>query len=150
MATTLAMPGFGFLRVDDGLASVPVSIEARNCPDGVMVAVVHLVVPVGSTLRFGPGVVVKAAGGLIVVVDGRLEVDGPTVFTSFSDDEHGGDTNGDGTLTGPGFDQWMGIALHSGSTGTLERALVRCSGVGSSSMEASDAPIRPSWVAAPV
>ncbi len=106
-----------------------------------------LTVAAGATLTLGPGVVVKAIPGTWcwnctdawragLTVEGSLVASGtagsPVVFTTFSDDSVGGDTNGDGSATTPTPGEWYGIGV-SGSV-TLNRATV---GYGSVSVNPS-------------
>ena len=39
---------------------------------------------------------------------------GTTIFTSYKDDAHGGDTNADGTASSPSVGDWEGIWLETG------------------------------------
>jgi hypothetical protein len=81
---------------------------------------------VEATLTIQPGTVVKfhpssgpycmiGSGGTIVA-DGTAQA--PIVFTSYKDDAHGGDTNGDGTATSPARRDWGEINTngYNGST----------------------------------
>jgi hypothetical protein len=75
----------------------------------------YIDVPAGSALTLGDNVVVKfmsksdslsSSGGTIIAnATNRI------VFTSFKDDVHGGDTNGDGTLSVPQVGDWHGIQI---------------------------------------
>ena len=83
----------------------------------------------GKTLTIESGVVIKFLDGAVVVADGNIVVKGaegaPVVFTSFYDDEYGGDMNGDGicapenassTAICPRQDAWAGIMINETST----------------------------------
>ena len=87
----------------------------------------------GATLTVEPGVVWKFASSARLWVDGRLLADG-AVFTAATDDEHGGDTNGDGPSTGtPGY--WNYIYFSSSSTGSrLSNSLLRYAGKNTASV----------------
>jgi parallel beta-helix repeat protein len=55
-----------------------------------------------------------------IIVNGSLIANGtsanPIIFTSFIDDAHGGDTNGDGTATTPAANQWGAIWFNATSS----------------------------------
>ncbi|HEB62635.1 MAG TPA: right-handed parallel beta-helix repeat-containing protein, partial [Bacteroidetes bacterium] len=79
----------------------------------------------GVTLTIQPGVIVKFNDFWDDIwVNGTLNAIGTSsnriVFTSFLDDAHGGDTNGDGNTTSAGPDQWSSIYYQKGSSGTLK------------------------------
>lgn len=89
----------------------------------------------GAQLRIKPGVVIKTApfsNGLSVA--GTLVAEGtkdnPVVFTSYKDDNWGGDSNKDGASTQPGFDDWPGILLQgtTASNSVLKHCLFRFGG----------------------
>ncbi|TSC78836.1 MAG: Acetyltransferases and hydrolases with the alpha/beta hydrolase fold protein [Parcubacteria group bacterium Gr01-1014_29] len=84
----------------------------------------------GVTLTIKPGVVVKFANPFssILSVKGSLVADAdggePIIFTSFADDEAGGDTNGDGGISSPTPGNWRGIIFQSPSAGNMLRNTV--------------------------
>ncbi|KKS11783.1 MAG: hypothetical protein UU66_C0008G0002 [Parcubacteria group bacterium GW2011_GWB1_41_5] len=80
----------------------------------------------GVALTIEPGVVIKfyssyAYAGLNV--KGAIKAEGTEkdkiIFTSFYDDQYGGDLNGDGTSTSPSIGNWRGIHILSSSTGSV-------------------------------
>jgi len=87
----------------------------------------------GVTLTIEPGVIVKFQNGTHFEIDGKLLADGTNtekiIFTSYSDDSYGGDTNGDGPSSGsPG--QWGGINFdeNSDDTSRISHAVIRYAG----------------------
>ncbi len=102
-----------------------------------------LVINAGATLTIQPGVIVKfwgiapgyasATGSVAVIVDGTLNAAGtesqPVVFTSYADDAHGGNTNGDGASSGVAGD-WYGIVYRPGGGGSLDHFFVGYAGSG--------------------
>jgi hypothetical protein len=90
----------------------------------------------GATLTVMPGTIVKAYPGgytpCAITVFGRLVAEGtveaPIVFTSIKDDEHGGDTENDGSATAPGPGDWQSINLEAGSSGSISNALIAYGG----------------------
>ena len=74
-----------------------------------------LTVASGVTLTIEPGAVVKFDAGRSLTVAGGATLDAqgtraqPIVFTSIKDDDHGGDTNGDGDKTQPQPGDWARI-----------------------------------------
>ena len=106
----------------------------------------------GATLTIEPGAVVKFCPGMYVEVEdgGKLNAAGsvarPIVFTSLSDDAHGGDTNRDGPSFGAAGDWnylWIGGTavfehcelLYGGTTNENERGIVMTYGSGSLTMD---------------
>lgn len=83
----------------------------------------------GVTLTVEPGVTVKLFTNTSdLIVDGTIKAIGtaaePIVFTSFRDDEYGGDTNGDGAGSAPLAGEWRHIAI-TGASRDSEFAYVR-------------------------
>jgi hypothetical protein len=135
--TVSGNPGGNFLRIDVPVVDGSTSIVASNCVGGALVYAsgTNLIVPSGSTLTLGAGVVIKPLAPQVISIDGVLRVQGtaasPVVFTSIHDDTAGGDTNGNGNATGPGPDQWYGVSLSgSASASVLDHLHVRCTGTG--------------------
>lgn len=77
----------------------------------------NLTIPSGATLTIQPGAIVKFDAGLSLTVNsgGTLNAIGqraaPIVFTSIKDDEHGGDTNGDGNGSAPQPGDWARVSV---------------------------------------
>ncbi|HOA60036.1 MAG: right-handed parallel beta-helix repeat-containing protein [Verrucomicrobia bacterium] len=89
-----------------------------------------IVVPAGATLTLEAGAIVKFHHGIGLDVQsgGKLIARGtvsqPVVFTSISDDAYGGDTNEDGTHTGPAAGDWRSLHLEDGAQGDLNHTRI--------------------------
>jgi len=91
-----------------------------------------VIVASGASLSIDPGVVVKMDEAVTLDILGTLKVNGtelePVYFTSWRDDEVGGDTNEDGATTTPAVEDWRAINFVEGSVGTFEHAVLRYAG----------------------
>ena len=89
----------------------------------------------GVTLTINPGVIVKFAPSTRLLVNGAISANGQAnnliVFTSEKDDSYGGDSNGDGTASGPNPGDWDCVFLNSGSPGSLSFCIFKFGGSGS-------------------
>lgn len=83
------------------------------------------------TVTITPGIIIKMPSGTVFEVDGTLIADAtaelPIIFTVNTDDNEGGDTNGDANNTAPSDTPWSGIRFTStsGSTSLLDNVKVK-------------------------
>ncbi|HDO23750.1 MAG TPA: hypothetical protein ENG99_00865, partial [bacterium] len=88
----------------------------------------------GAVLKIEPGVVVKFYNdaGWRFIGNSKIIARGtesePIVFTSFYDDEYGGDMSNDATSTSPNPGNWYGIKIKSGDGSLLEHTIFRYGG----------------------
>jgi hypothetical protein len=84
-----------------------------------------------GSLTIGPGVIVKpyynpySSNRVSFTVAGGLQINGvgsKVNFTSFFDDNIGGDTNSDDSTNASAAGQWGGISFQAGSTGSIQNA----------------------------
>lgn len=75
-----------------------------------------LTIQAGTVIKFQSDEYLFVQGEGIIVAQGALNR--PIVFTSYRDDEHSGDTNGDGNVTSPDYGDWYGIII-SGTQGSV-------------------------------
>ncbi len=105
------------------VVQVPATIAAATTWTACNVYVVSSNTSLKSTLTIEPGTVVKFMPGVNLTLsgNGRLLATGtasaPIYFTSYHDDAHGGDSNGNGAATAPARKDWRNIDL-SGTTGS--------------------------------
>lgn len=96
--------------------------------DRVYVVTGHVTVGANATLSIRPGVAVKFASGVALVVEGRLQAVGELggnaqaiIFTSIRDDEVRGDT--DLAAVDPEAGDWLGIVFKESSQGSVLRGV---------------------------
>ncbi len=96
-------------------------------PSGLYYISSDLSIQEGATLTISSGAILKFHSGESLIVYGGLLADN-VVFTSWSDDSYGGDSNGNGPSEGyPG--EWPGLRFSSSTThGTMSNCLVRFAG----------------------
>ncbi len=92
----------------------------------------------GAKLTVEPGVIIKfkyrSRGYFSFNIDGELEAIGgenqkeKIVFTSYKDDEYGGDINNDASSTEPAAGDWEWLYFKSGSVANLENVIMRYGG----------------------
>ncbi len=138
--TAANCPGGGFVSVLDTTCGARTNINARNQINGALVLTNNFVVQSSGHLTLNAGVVFKMQSAQTMLVDGRLDTNGPVIFTHLNDDAFGGDTNGDGNATMPSPGLWYGLDFRSGATGFVDRLLVRWSGAGGWNGILCDAP----------
>ncbi|HMA61116.1 MAG TPA: Ig-like domain-containing protein, partial [bacterium] len=95
---------------------------------GVYVVDGGLTIDPNAKLDIEEGVVIKFKSGDNLEINGEMNTYGTTdnkiVFTSFKDDEYGGDTNNDGQLSTPSRGDWDQIRIENSET-TIENCLFR-------------------------
>ncbi|MCX6756178.1 MAG: hypothetical protein NTX85_02470 [Candidatus Nomurabacteria bacterium] len=92
----------------------------------------NLLIDIGATLTLEAGTIVKFDNGAGLYLLGNLDSNGtesePVYLTSFKDDSVGGDTDGDGGVNTPNYNDWGNIIFDTGSvSGNFNHTLVKYS-----------------------
>jgi len=118
----------------DVVVSSSVSTDtAWSSEYGTYVIEGQMSIATGTTLTVLPGTIIKVKSNSGIFVDGKIIADSsgtstPIIFTSFDDDEYGGDTNQNSTSTIPNERNWLGIVFNRGSIGEFNNVVVKYSG----------------------
>ena len=134
-----------------GSAGLDIRVNKWNTlnSDGVVEALQRTFLNPNAALTLGAGLIVKFANastlssGMRASGNARLFFDGrghdPIVLTAVTDDQYGGDTNGDGNATAPQPGAW-GQVLYSSTCGPaqMNHVLVRFGGNGSAAAVSLD------------
>ncbi|MCA9322879.1 MAG: hypothetical protein KDB53_19215, partial [Planctomycetes bacterium] len=107
---------------DGSITTGSTTISASNMVNNVaLTGGLFLNVAAGASLTLDAGVILKWTVDGQLTVDGNLVCNGtagsPVVFTTFSDDAHGGDSNKDGPSAGAA-NTWRGLRFNASSTGS--------------------------------
>jgi len=112
-----------------------VASETWSASANVHIVTCDIVVPLGMTLTIEAGAIVKFNVNTRVIIQGALNAQGTAVnqivFTSIHDDEHGGDTDGDGSATPPAKYNWGWIEFADSSNDSasfVQHCLIRYGG----------------------
>lgn len=103
----------------------PIGVDTTWTESGnVYVLTCDVTVNAGVTLTIQPGVVVKLLDAWTdLYVNGKILAQGtavsPVVFTSYRDDTHGGDTNGDGSASSPAPGDWSAVLINASSVDSV-------------------------------
>ncbi|MEK7596134.1 MAG: right-handed parallel beta-helix repeat-containing protein, partial [Patescibacteria group bacterium] len=116
-----------------GLPAISENITLIKTNSPYLVNNIFQVFQSGATLTIEPGVVIKFyndAGMQFsnagIMAQGTTQE--PIVFTSFYDDEYGGDTNFDATTTLPVKGSWFGVDIVNSASSTLNNVVFRYAG----------------------
>ena len=132
---TLPIPGFSNNVVTgnqiNGLALTGLLMgdSTINPTDGIAYVNLGLSVWYDATLTIKANTIIKSVPKAGFEINGTLLVQGtgsqPVIFSSIKDDSAGGDTNGDGTTTQPGPNDWDGISALTGGMVTIDYSILR-------------------------
>ncbi|MFQ5515552.1 MAG: right-handed parallel beta-helix repeat-containing protein, partial [Myxococcota bacterium] len=116
--------------------------EARELRTYVVAG--NLQMATGTTLTLSPGVIVKFTSNSELQINGTMTALGSAaeriVLTSYQDDEHGGDTNGDGYASAPRPGDWQRLYFTPSAdegTSVLDHVVLRYAGAATANLYAS-------------
>ncbi len=117
------------------VSSIPAGTTTWTADKVYSVSGAQLNIGAGKTLIIKPGTIVKLTTGSYLYPNnsGSLIANGTKdsliIFTSIKDDSYGGDSNNDGTSTGPNPGDWNDINFYNnGSNSSLKNAIVKFAG----------------------
>ena len=123
---TFAANGSQGIRILDNTLSSNATLIQRSLAGITNIAYImdNLTINSGAILTISPGVVIKFTNYYsAITVNGGLVADGTAgqkiIFTSFSDDSNGGDTNNDANGSPPGKGNWGTINFGASSADTI-------------------------------
>ena len=112
--------------------TIPADAEVQWDNPGVPYVIGNTTIAAGASLTIAAGTIVKFLDKHYLWVYGTLNAVGTAsnkiVFTAYTDDTVGGDTNADGSDTTPAGDYWRCIAFDDNGGGALDHCIIRYGG----------------------
>ncbi len=132
---TSAEPSPGTCGTPTTVPSSPITVNTHWSASKLYILDSDVTVNAGVTLTIDPGTVIKAKQYASLYIDGKLTASGteadPIYFTSWTDDDVCGDTNGDRAATAGAEGAWGHIYFgpNSDTGSVIRRAVIRYSGL---------------------